>query len=278
MAYLEVKGLGKSFARGGGTLEVLSNVSLSVEKGELVAIVGYSGSGKTTLVSLLAGLIEPDTGSIVLDGKPVSAPGRDRAVVFQSYGLLPWMTVRQNVALAVDASNPELPKAERAALVEKYIALVGLAHAHDRKPAQLSGGMKQRVAVARALSTDPDVLLLDEPFGALDALTRAGMQREIARLVRESGKTAVLITNDVEEAILLADRIIPLSAGPSATLLDPVPVPFAFPRDRRELSREHDYKAIRAHVLATLIASSKKRPVAPETKSVAIPHAEEVIA
>jgi nitrate/nitrite transport system ATP-binding protein len=150
MAYLEVKGLGKSFARGGGTLEVLSNVSLSVEKGELVAIVGYSGSGKTTLVSLLAGLIEPDTGSIVLDGKPVSAPGRDRAVVFQSYGLLPWMTVRQNVALAVDAANPELPKAERAALVEKYITLVGLAHAHDRKPAQLSGGMKQRVAVARA--------------------------------------------------------------------------------------------------------------------------------
>jgi nitrate/nitrite transport system ATP-binding protein len=232
MAYLEVKGLGKSFARGGGTLEVLSNVSLSVEKGELVAIVGYSGSGKTTLVSLLAGLIEPDTGSIVLDGKPVSAPGRDRAVVFQSYGLLPWMTVRQNVALAVDASNPELPKAERAALVEKYITLVGLAHAHDRKPAQLSGGMKQRVAVARALCTDPDVLLLDEPFGALDALTRAGMQREIARLVRESGKTAVLITNDVEEAILLADRIIPLSAGPAATLLEPVPVPFAFPRDR----------------------------------------------
>ena len=278
MAYLEVKGLGKSFARGGGTLEVLSNVSLSVEKGELVAIVGYSGSGKTTLVSLLAGLIEPDTGSIVLDGKPVSAPGRDRAVVFQSYGLLPWMTVRQNVALAVDASNPELPKAERAALVEKYITLVGLAHAHDRKPAQLSGGMKQRVAVARALCTDPDVLLLDEPFGALDALTRAGMQREIARLVRESGKTAVLITNDVEEAILLADRIIPLSAGPSATLLDAVPVPFAFPRDRRELSREHDYKAIRAHVLATLSASSKKRAVAPETKSVAIPRAEEVIA
>jgi nitrate/nitrite transport system ATP-binding protein len=278
MAYLEVQGLTKSFPRGDGTLEVLSNVSLSVEKGELVAIVGYSGSGKTTLVSLLAGLIAPDVGSIVLDGKPVTAPGRDRAVVFQSYGLLPWMSVRQNVALAAEAANPDMPKAECAALVEKYITLVGLAHAHDRKPAQLSGGMKQRVAVARALCTDPDVLLLDEPFGALDALTRAGMQREIARLVRESGKTAVLITNDVEEAILLADRIIPLSAGPGATLLEPVPVPFAYPRDRRELSREHEYKAIRAHVLATLIGSSKKRPVTPSPKPVALPHTEEVIA
>jgi nitrate/nitrite transport system ATP-binding protein len=272
MAYLEVTSLNKSFPRGNGTLEVLSNISLSVEKGELVAIVGYSGSGKTTLVSLLAGLIQADSGKIVLDGREVKGPGRDRAVVFQSYALLPWLTVRQNVALAVDAANPKLDARARAEIVEKHITLVGLAHAHDRKPSALSGGMKQRVAVARALATDPDVLLLDEPFGALDALTRAGMQREIARLVRESGKTAVLITNDVEEAILLADRIIPLAAAPAATLLEPLEVPFPYPRERRALSSEPVYKALRHTVLETLLASAKKKTGKPvvETTSMTI--------
>ena len=210
------KNVSKSYGSG-ARHAVLSDVNLSIEEGEFVAIVGFSGSGKTTLISTIAGLITPDSGEILLKGKPVLEAGPDRGVVFQSYSLMPWLTVLGNVALAVDAVFAELDDASSVeAQTHKYIEMVGLAHAADRRPAELSGGMRQRVAVARALAMNPEILLLDEPLSALDALTRAKLQDEIEAIWRQQRKTVVLVTNDVDEALLLADRIIPLTPGPNA--------------------------------------------------------------
>ena len=218
MAFLELKGVGKGYGRKGDRSEVLAGIDLAVERGEFVAIVGYSGAGKTTLVSMMAGLSAPDSGSITLDGKPVTGPGADRGVVFQNYSLLPWMTAYQNIYLAVDQTFGDWTPDKKREHTEKYLAMVNLTPARNKKPSELSGGMRQRVSVARALAMDPEVLLMDEPLGALDALTRATLQDEIGRIWQASRKTVVLITNDVDEAILLADRIIPLSVGPAATL------------------------------------------------------------
>ncbi|MEO8320139.1 MAG: ABC transporter ATP-binding protein, partial [Bradyrhizobium sp.] len=218
MSFLSLKGVCKSYGSGDKRTEVLSNLDLEVTEGEFVAIVGFSGSGKTTLISAIAGLIQPDAGAIMLKGKPVTGPGPDRGVVFQSYSLLPWLTVRGNVALAVDQIFAGKSKKERAERVERYIAMVGLSHAAERLPSELSGGMRQRVSVARALAGSPEILLLDEPLSALDALTRAKLQDEIIEIWSRDKRTVVLITNDVDEAILLADRIIPLLPGPKATL------------------------------------------------------------
>jgi len=215
---LELRGVAKTFGVGPNTTEVLAGVDLCVAPGEFVAIVGFSGSGKSTLISLLAGLTQPTDGSVLLNGVEVHGPSPDRGVVFQSYALMPWLTVRGNVALAVDAVHAKRPKRERRALVERYIDMVGLTPAAERRPSELSGGMRQRVAVARALAASPDVLLLDEPLSALDALTRGKLQDEIETIWARDKKTVVLVTNDVDEAILLADRIIPLTPGPRATL------------------------------------------------------------
>jgi nitrate/nitrite transport system ATP-binding protein len=257
MAQLELKGVCKSYEGERGRTDVLRNIDLAVEEGELDAIVGYSGAGKSTLVSLMAGLTMPDAGSLTFEGQPIREPGPERGVVFQNYSLLPWMTVFENIFLAVDQVFTDWSQEKKKAHTEQYIALVNLTPARDKRPAELSGGMRQRVALARGMAMDPKVLLMDEPLSALDALTRAVLQDELARLCQASGKTIVLITNDVDEAILLADRIVPLGAGPSATLGPSFTVDIARPRDRKSLNHDDRWKAVRAQVIDYLLGSAK---------------------
>jgi nitrate/nitrite transport system ATP-binding protein len=259
MAFLELNGVSKRYGVGADSSEVLKNIDLSIEQGEFVALVGYSGAGKTTLVSLIAGLIKPDTGTIVFRGQPIVAPGPDRGVVFQNYSLLPWLTVFENVALAVDQVFADRSAAQRRAHVERYVAMVNLSPARNKKPGELSGGMRQRVALARALAMEPELLLLDEPLGALDALTRSKLQGELARICRVSGKTILLVTNDVDEGILLADRIVPLEAGPAATLGPSVIVDIPRPRERTALNHDERFKAIRVEVIDYLLTSSQRK-------------------
>ncbi len=253
MAILELRSVSKSFGAADARTEVLKDVSIQVGEGEFVAIVGFSGSGKTTLINLIAGLALPDSGAVLFRDRPVAEPGPERGVVFQSYSLMPWLSVEGNVALAVDAVFAGRPAAERRARTTRYIDMVGLSHAADRKPAELSGGMRQRVAVARALAMDPQVLLLDEPLSALDALTRAKLQTEIETIWSNEKKTVVLITNDVDEAILLADRIVPLNPGPGATFGPEFKVPFVRPRDRAAMNSDPAYKRLRAAVTQYLM-------------------------
>ncbi len=271
MAFLELRAVGKGFGRGASRREVLRDVNLRVERGEFVAIVGRSGSGKTTLLSLVAGLIPPDAGSVLLDGRPVQAPGPDRGVVFQGDSLLPWLTAYENVALGVDQVHSCWPAAKRRAHVLRHIALVNLSPARDKRPAQLSGGMRQRVAVARALALDPAVLLLDEPFSALDALTRATLQDEVEALWETERKTVLLVTNDVDEALLLADRILPLSTGPCATLGVEIRVDLPRPRDRQAVNHDSRFKQVRARVIECLLEAGRQRASAgpsPEARPV----------
>ena len=256
---LELKGVCKGYGKGAARSEVLADIDLSVERGELVCIVGYSGAGKTTLVSLMAGLSAPDSGTITLDGKPVKGPGADRGVVFQNYSLLPWLTAYENVHLAVDQRFADWPREKKREHAEKHLALVNLAAARDKRPSELSGGMRQRVALARALAADPEVLLMDEPLSALDALTRATLQDEIARIWEQSKKTVVLITNDVDEALLLADRIVPLSVGPAATFGPPIAVPIPRPRDRKTMNHDDRFKAVRNQVIEYLLGPGRRR-------------------
>ncbi|PWC57704.1 ABC transporter ATPase [Azospirillum sp. TSH7] len=249
MAILDLKGVSKSY--GGNT--VLHNIDLSIEEGEFVAIVGFSGSGKSTLINLIAGLAMPDAGEVLYRGKPVTGPGPERGLVFQSYSLMPWLSVKENVALAVDAVHTAKPSAERGVLTRRAVETVGLGHATDRRPKELSGGMRQRVGFARALAMSPEMLLLDEPLSALDALTRAKLQDEIEAIWRKDRKTVILITNDVDEAILLADRIIPLTPGPNATLGPAFTVDLPRPRDRTAVNHDEDFKRLRAEVTAYLM-------------------------
>ncbi|MGE0421813.1 MAG: ABC transporter ATP-binding protein [Reyranellaceae bacterium] len=253
MASLELRGVSKSYGEGDRRSEVLRDINLEVGEGEFIAIVGFSGSGKTTLISSIAGLIKPDAGEILMNGKPITGPGPDRGVVFQSYSLMPWMTVHGNIALAVDAIFARETRAERGARTRRYIDMVGLSHAADRRPAELSGGMRQRVAVARALAMNPEILLLDEPLSALDALTRAKLQDELELICQQAGKTVVMITNDVDEAIILADRIIPLTPGPNATLGPSFQVDLPRPRDRTAMNHNPVYKGLRAEVTRYLM-------------------------
>jgi len=242
MVILELKGVSKSFSRNAGAksqtgkIEVLRDINLSIRENEFVCIVGRSGSGKTTLISLIAGLIEPDAGAILLEGKLIEGPGPDRGVIFQNYSLLPWLSVFENVYLAVDAVAPNISETEKRQRTEKYINLVNLGTALKKVPRELSGGMRQRVAVARGLAMDPKVLLLDEPFSALDALTRGTLQEELARIWTETRKTVVMITNDIDEAILLADTIYTLTPGLGATLGPAIVIDAAHPRARTQLS------------------------------------------
>ncbi|MBA4783907.1 MAG: ATP-binding cassette domain-containing protein [Rhizobiales bacterium] len=259
MTYLEISGLSKSYGEGVRRTDVLKNINLKVREGEFVAIVGFSGSGKTTLIAALAGLIRPDLGAVIFKGTEIVGPGPERGVVFQSYSLMPWLSVAGNVALAVDSVFAKKPKAERANIVSKYIDMVGLSHARDRKPAELSGGMRQRVAVARALAMQPEVLLLDEPLSALDALTRAKLQDELAAICDQEKKTIVLITNDVDEAILLADRIIPLTPGPNATLGPEFKVNITRPRDRADMNSDVDFIRLRAEITSFLMDAGAER-------------------
>lgn len=259
MTILELKNVSKGYGAGRERTQVLSDIDLTIHKGEFVALVGYSGAGKTTLVSLIAGLLAPDTGSVSFGGKAVRGPGPERGVVFQNYSLLPWLTVSENIALAVDQIFECESASARRDRVQRHVALVNLTHAKDKKPGQLSGGMRQRVALARALAMEPELLLLDEPLSALDALTRATLQDELARICRVSGKTIFLITNDVDEGILLADRIIPLSAGPAATLGPSVAVEIERPRNRKALNHDDRFKAIRSEVIEFLMDSAARK-------------------
>ena len=257
MPHLELINVSKSY---GGTA-VLRDINLSIEEGEFVALIGFSGSGKTTLMSILAGLIQPDAGEVRMRGRPAGDAGPDRGLVFQSYSLMPWLTVFGNVALAVDAVFGEESKAQRRERTEKYVAMVGLSHATERRPAELSGGMRQRVAVARALAMNPEFLLLDEPLSALDALTRAKLQDEIESIWSREKKTVVLITNDVDEALLLADRIIPLTPGPGATLGPEFRVPLTRPRDRKAVNHDPQYRQLRAAITQYLLDVEAEKPV-----------------
>ena len=255
MAFLELKNVSKSF----GTSTVLKDINLSIEKGEFVAIVGFSGAGKTTLINIIAGLIKPDSGTATLNDLEITEPGPDRGIVFQNYSLLPWLTVYENIFLAVDQVNPNWTTAKKQEHVEKHIAMVNLTPARDKYPKELSGGMRQRVSVARGLSIDPQILLLDEPLSALDALTRATLQDEISRIREETHKTVVLITNDPDEGIYLADRIIPLTAGPGATLGPSFTVDIPHPRDRKAINHYESFKKLRRDVVEFMLNSKHDR-------------------
>jgi len=270
MAFLEVTNVSKGYGPAWRRTDVLRDINLTIDEGEFVAIIGYSGAGKTTLMSLLAGLTRPDSGTVKLEGKEIKEPGPDRGIVFQNYSLLPWFTVYENVALAVDQVFPEWTAEQRRKHTERHIRMVHLEGAMKKVPRELSGGMRQRVSVARTLALDPHILLLDEPLSALDALTRATLQDEISRIWQESRKTVVLVTNDPDEALLLADRVIPLSAGPGATLLESLPVPLERPRDRKALLEDREFKSLRNEIVDRLIGS-KRKPTAALTKHLVLP-------
>ncbi|MCB1420229.1 MAG: ATP-binding cassette domain-containing protein, partial [Notoacmeibacter sp.] len=261
---LELTGLSKHYGDSANRTNVLKDVNLKVEEGEFIAIVGFSGSGKTTLISSIAGLIRPDEGGVIFRGKEIDGPGPERGLVFQSYSLMPWLSVEGNVALAVDSVFRSRPKAERKAVIDKYVDMVGLGHARDRKPAELSGGMRQRVSVARALAMQPEVLLMDEPLSALDALTRAKLQDEFAAISQVEKKTIILITNDVDEAILLADRIIPLTPGPDATLGREFRVNIPHPRDRADMNSDDEFIRLRGEITEYLMEIGAERGVEAE--------------
>src|SRR4051812_21017897 len=260
MAFLELRNVNKGFGPRSGRSEVLQNINLSVERGEFVAIVGYSGAGKTTLLSMIAGLVAPDSGTMTLNDLEIVAPGPDRGVVFQTYSLLPWLTVYENIYLAVEQVFPNWSEARKGEHTNKHIALVNLTPARDKRPSELSGGMRQRVSLARALAMDPQILLLDEPLSALDALTRATLQDEIESIWRQNKKTVLLITNDVDEGILLADRIIPLTAGPNATLGPAIVIDLPRPRDRKAVNHDPQFREIRRQVIAYLLGVGAKKP------------------
>jgi nitrate/nitrite transport system ATP-binding protein len=249
MPIIELHNATKSY----GGNQVLGTTNLSVEEGEFVTIIGYSGSGKTTLMSLLAGLTHPTSGEVRFNGLASQGPGPERGMVFQNYSLLPWLTVEENVALAVDQVFPAWDQAQRTEHVAKYVKMVNLSHAAKKFPKELSGGMRQRVSVARALAMDPKVLLLDEPLSALDALTRATLQDEISSIWESTRKTVIWITNDPDEALLLSDRVIPLTPGPAATLGPSIQVPLDRPRNRKTIANDPVFKKLKAELVEWLI-------------------------
>ena len=260
MAFIAVSSVSKTFRTDREERCVLENVTLGVEQGEFVSIVGFMGCGKSTLLSIMAGLVPPDAGEVRLGGEIIRGVQPKTAIVFQNYSLLPWLTAIENVHLAVASALPRWTRKRQADQARAYIGKVGLASAAHRRPSQLSGGMRQRVAIARALATQPDVLFLDDPFSALDALTRANLQQELAQLcaAEERPVTTIMITNSVEEALLLSDRIVPMTHGPRATLGRPVAVAIPKPRTLAQLVHDKDALHSRAHVVESLTASVRR--------------------
>jgi len=276
MALLELKNVSKWYGTGSNRTEVLRNINLTIEEGEFIAIVGFTGSGKTTLISLIAGLIEPDEGEVLLNGVKITGPGPDRGVVFQNYSLLPWLSVLKNVLLAVDTVFPKMTSNEKDDYAKKYVGMVNLLPAINKKPSELSGGMRQRVSVARALAMDPKILLLDEPLSALDALTRGSLQDEISRIWEQDKKTVLLITNDVDEGIYLADRIIPLRPGPNATLGPIFNVNIERPRDKKALNHNQQFKELRNSINKYLMDVGAEAKKSAGSKEYILPDAQPI--
>lgn len=259
MAYLELNNVCKTYGEGINSTEVLSNINLKIEDGEFVAIVGFTGSGKTTLVNLINGLLQPTSGEVLFKGAPVVDTSHERGVIFQNYSLLPWLSVSQNIALAAKEAFPKEGKKSLKERVAEYIEMVNLTPASNKRPKELSGGMRQRVAVARALAMNPEMIIMDEPLGALDALTRGNLQDEILKIWSKDKRTALLITNDVDEGIYMADRIIPLRPGPKATLGPEFKIDIERPRDKTALNDNSEYKKTRNAIIEYLMGIGEER-------------------
>ena len=259
MAYLELNNICKTYGQGANEMEVLSNINLKIEDGEFVAIVGFTGSGKTTLVNLINGLLAPTSGAVLFKGAPVVDTSHERGVIFQNYSLLPWLTVEQNVLMAVKEAFPEKNKKELKTIVADYVEMVSLTPAMHKRPKELSGGMRQRVAVARALAMKPEMIIMDEPLGALDALTRGNLQDEILNIWGKDKRTALLITNDVDEGIYMADRIIPLRPGPNATLGPEFKIDLERPRDKTAMNDNANFKKTRNAIIEYLMDIGNER-------------------
>lgn len=264
--YLQVRDLTISFATPRGQFTAVKNINLTIPRGQTVALIGHSGCGKSTLLNAIGGLVKPSAGEIVLGGVTVDAPGPDRGIVFQNYSLLPWLTVYQNIFEAVDSVRTELSKPDKAATVESFLQKVNLWEHRDKKPAQLSGGMKQRVAIARAFAIQPEVLLLDEPFGALDALTKSSLHEELVKLLALENQTdtVLIVTHDIEEAIFLSDKIVVMTNGPAATIGEVIEVNIPRPRDKRSIVHLKEYVEVHDRLLYLLMDAFAihKRPAA----------------
>jgi nitrate/nitrite transport system ATP-binding protein len=257
--YVYLEDVNMTFATKKGTFEALKGINLSVKEGEFVSIIGHSGCGKSTVLNLIAGLLQPTTGNLFCAGREISKPGPERAVVFQNHSLLPWLTCFENVHLAVERVFGSETLAQQAERTSAALELVGLNHAVDKRPGEISGGMKQRVGIARALAMEPKVLLLDEPFGALDALTRAGLQDELMKIMQKSGATAVMVTHDVDEAVLLSDRIVMMTNGPAAGIGEILTVDLPKPRNRLQLAEDKHYNHLRSEILKFLYERHAKK-------------------
>ncbi|MCT7950963.1 ABC transporter ATP-binding protein [Ancylothrix sp. C2] len=249
-AFLEIDNVTKSYTNAEGKESViLDGVSLNVAENEYISVIGHSGCGKSTLLKIVAGLEKATSGSVRLDGREIRKPGAERMMVFQHYGLLPWLTVRENIRLAIDEVLKNATKAEKISLVNEHLAMVNLTPAADKYPDEISGGMKQRVGIARALAIRPKMLLMDEPFGALDALTRGKLQKQVLDIWENHRQAVMMITHDVDEAIYMSDRIVMMTNGPAATIGEILEVPFSHPRDRHELRESKEYYELRNHAL-----------------------------
>ncbi len=239
----------KVFPTPTGEYVVLDNVNLTVQQGEFICLIGHSGCGKSTLLNMVSGFSQPSSGQVLLKGKPIGKPGPDRMVVFQGYALLPWLTAYENIYLAVNSVNPDMAKNEKEEIVRSHLAMVGLTEAADKLPGQISGGMKQRVAIARALSIRPEVLILDEPFGALDAITKEELQEELLKIWNQNRCTVLMITHDIDEALFLADKLVMMTNGPAAKIGEVLTIPFSRPRDRSRMMEMPEYYQVRNYAL-----------------------------
>jgi bicarbonate transport system ATP-binding protein len=248
-AFLTIKDVSKVYPTKKGSFTVLDGVNLTVEEGEFICVIGHSGCGKSTLLNMVSGFAFPTDGEVRLQGQPITKPGPDRMVVFQNYALLPWRTAFENVYLAVHAVHPNKPQAEKRAIVRDHLAMVGLSDAADKKPPQMSGGMRQRVSIARALAVRPQVLILDEPFGALDAITKEELQEELLKIWNDHRCTVLMITHDIDEALFLSDRLVMMTNGPAAKIGEIMEIPFPRPRDRARIMEDPQYYKLRNHAL-----------------------------
>ncbi len=252
LPFLLIENVAKSYPTRNGDYTVLQDVNLAVDRGEFICVIGHSGCGKSTLLSMVSGFNQPTSGRVILEDQPITKPGPDRMVVFQNYALLPWRSVFDNVYLAVDAVYPKKSKVEKRAIVRDHLALVGLTEAADKKPTQISGGMKQRVSIARALAIRPRMLILDEPFGALDAITKEELQEELLNIWNDHRCTVLMITHDIDEALFLADRLVMMTNGPSAKIGEVLDIPFERPRDRTQIMEDPLYYNLRNRALEFL--------------------------